>query len=138
LLVSWFRWSLPSPCWVLLAIPQAAGAPPSFGPATSFAVGVSPKSVAAGDLDRDGDLDLARANQLSNDVSVLLSGVGPQHFKCYEVGSEQPDFSGEDVRLTDQFGTEVVHVGDARMLLTPVGSAARPGSRSRSCGRTST
>ena len=45
---------------------------------------------------------------------------GDEHYLGYEVDSERPDFSGEDVRLTDQFGEEVVHVGDARMLLTPV------------------
>jgi parallel beta-helix repeat protein len=38
----------------------------------SFAVGTSPMAVIAADVDHDGDLDLASANETSADVSVLL------------------------------------------------------------------
>ena len=49
----------------------------SFGEATNFAVGDIPQSVAVGDLNGDGHLDLTVANQYSDNVSVLLgSGNG--------------------------------------------------------------
>ncbi|HEY6778658.1 MAG TPA: FG-GAP-like repeat-containing protein, partial [Thermoleophilaceae bacterium] len=44
-----------------------------FSAPTDFAAGDFPKSVAMGDLDGDGDLDLAVANFGSDDVSVLLN-----------------------------------------------------------------
>ncbi|BAC89392.1 FG-GAP-like repeat-containing protein [Gloeobacter violaceus] len=47
-----------------------------FAPPRSFAVGDLPKSVALGDIDGDGDLDIATANRESNDVSVLLNTGG--------------------------------------------------------------
>jgi len=43
-----------------------------FGAANHFAAGANPGSVAVGDFDNDGKLDLATANQGSWDVSVLL------------------------------------------------------------------
>ena len=46
----------------------------SFGPKTDYLTGDFPQQVAIGDLDADGDLDLATANfeSLFNKVSVLL------------------------------------------------------------------
>jgi hypothetical protein len=44
---------------------------PSFLAPASYAVGVDPSAVAAGDFNNDGDLDLAVANFLSGSVSVL-------------------------------------------------------------------
>jgi FG-GAP repeat protein len=46
--------------------------PVSFQAAGNYAVGAGPRSVAMGDFNGDGKLDLAVANQNSNDVSVLL------------------------------------------------------------------
>jgi hypothetical protein len=43
----------------------------SFAAKVDFAVGLSPESVAIGDLDGDGKLDLVVANRVSNTVSVL-------------------------------------------------------------------
>jgi len=44
----------------------------SFGAATNFPVGSSPRSVASGDLNGDGKPDLAAANFSSDNVSILL------------------------------------------------------------------
>ena len=43
----------------------------TLGSATSFTVGLTPFSIATGDLDGDGDLDVATANWDSGDVTVL-------------------------------------------------------------------
>src|SRR5437867_1663522 len=49
----------------------------SFGAATPFSVGSFPESVAVGDFNGDGRLDLAVANTGSNTVSILLrTGAG--------------------------------------------------------------
>src|SRR5437867_5179991 len=49
-----------------------AVATPLFAPFLSFDAGDNPTSVAIGDLNGDGKLDLAVANFVSNTVSVLL------------------------------------------------------------------
>src|SRR5207237_5072267 len=54
---------------------------PSPALAGDFAVGTSPYSVAMGDFNGDGHLDLAVANGGSNDVSVLL-GNGDGTFRA--------------------------------------------------------
>ena len=46
--------------------------PPIFEPQTTYATGTSPQSVAIGDVNGDGRLDLISANSGSNTVSVLL------------------------------------------------------------------
>jgi hypothetical protein len=51
----------------------------SFGAATNFGVGIAPLSVAVGDFNDDGKLDLAVANGGSNAVSILL-GTGTGSF----------------------------------------------------------
>ena len=63
------------------AFPSLAAAPPimsgcatpDFSAATNFAVGTRPASVAVGDFNGDGKLDLATANFNSDNVSVLLN-----------------------------------------------------------------
>jgi len=48
-----------------------------FGAPTNFTVGIGPLSMAGGDLNGDGKLDLVVANGTSNNVSVLLGdGLG--------------------------------------------------------------
>jgi hypothetical protein len=65
----------------------------SFAPQANspFAVGIAPESVAIGNLDGDGNLDLAVANFGSNNVSVLLGdGTGsfaPQANSPFPVGT---------------------------------------------------
>ena len=46
----------------------------SFGAPTHFAVGTGPQSVAVGEFNGDSDPDMAVANELSSNVSVLLGG----------------------------------------------------------------
>ena len=47
-----------------------------FGAAQPYTVGTTPFGVWAGDLDGDGDLDVATANWHSNDVTILRNGGG--------------------------------------------------------------
>jgi uncharacterized protein (TIGR03437 family) len=53
----------------------------SFGAKTDFGTGFSPISVAVGDFNGDGELDLAVANFDSNTVSILL-GTGTGSFEA--------------------------------------------------------
>jgi len=46
---------------------------PDFGPHVTYGVGTNPRDVAVGDLDGDGDLDLAMANWPDHTVSVLMN-----------------------------------------------------------------
>src|SRR5258708_11198224 len=59
--------------------PEAAIQPVSFAPHTDFGTGSIPFSVAVGDFNGDGKLDLAVANSDSNTVSILL-GTGTGSF----------------------------------------------------------
>ena len=56
-----------------LALPTTALAQTSFTSRRDYPVGADPRSVALGDFNHDGLLDLAVANAGSNDVSVRLS-----------------------------------------------------------------
>src|SRR5260370_4309379 len=59
--------------------PEAAVQPVSFGAKSDFGTGTNPLSVAVGDFNGDGKLDLATANEGSNTVSILL-GTGAGSF----------------------------------------------------------
>lgn len=48
----------------------------SFAAPQTFIVGTTPFAVSTGDLDGDGDLDVATANWDSNDVTILRNGGG--------------------------------------------------------------
>ena len=58
-----------------LVKPEAAVQPASFGAKTDFGTGSGPASVAVGDFNGDGNLDLAVANFVDHTVSILL-GTG--------------------------------------------------------------
>src|SRR4051812_38553724 len=60
-----------------LAAPLVACSPFGFARSTRFGVGNNPAAVAVGDFNHDGNLDLAVANYLDDNVSVLLgTGAG--------------------------------------------------------------
>ncbi len=57
-----------------LASPQGgARAQDLFHPKVSYGVGFDPRDVAAGDLNNDGRPELVSANELSDDISVLIN-----------------------------------------------------------------
>jgi hypothetical protein len=65
----------------------------AFPDAKDYTVGNRPQSVAAADLDGDLDVDLAVANALSDDVSILLDeGDGTFAAQVAYVVSEGPAF----------------------------------------------
>ena len=77
-------------------------APGSFFPAVRYAVGTNPFSVAEGDFNGDGNVDLVVGNWDSNNISVLL-GTGAGAFAAavnYNVGTGAQtvavaDFNGD-------------------------------------------
>src|SRR5262245_24103703 len=52
---------------------SSAGSGPSFAAAKSYPAGSTPASVAVGDLNGDGKVDLATANSNPGTLSVLLN-----------------------------------------------------------------
>jgi ankyrin repeat protein len=72
---------------VLLNTTDPGAATPSFAAKQDFAMGASPASVTGGDLNGDGLLDLAVANEDSNTVSVLLNTTAP--------GAATPSFAAK-------------------------------------------
>ncbi len=62
---------------VLLNTTTPGATTPSYAPKSDFRTGTSPSSVAIGDLNGDGQPDLAIANYGSNTVSVLLNTTTP-------------------------------------------------------------
>lgn len=99
---------------------------PSFLPASGINVGISPQSVAVGEFNKDGKLDMAVANSGSGTVSILL-GNGDGLFlpvRDFPAG-KQPnfvvvgDFNGDgkaDLAVTN-FGTTVSDFGNVSILL---------------------
>ena len=81
---------------------SAVPLPVSFAAQVDYAVGSAPDSVAAGDFNGDGKLDLAVANSESNTVSLLL-GNGDGTFQAktdyatgsYPVSMAVGDFNGD-------------------------------------------
>src|SRR3954466_9033926 len=55
-----------------LFVAATAAAATTFAPASNSAAGAEPRSVALGDFNGDGKLDLAEANETSGTVAVLL------------------------------------------------------------------
>jgi len=88
---------------VLLNTTAPGAALPSFDTAQNFLTGTTPASVAFGDLNGDGLLDLAVANNASTNVSVLLNIAAP--------GAATPNFAAKQDFATGG-GPLSVAIGD--------------------------
>jgi hypothetical protein len=107
--------------------PEAAAQTVSFafGAKTDFVTGSFPYSVAVGDFNGDGTLDLATANFRSNTVSILLN-TGPIGFS---LGFDSPTVTaqqGTKIRVTVNInriggftGSVTVTPPDPTMGITP-------------------
>ncbi len=84
---------------VLLNTTPSGATTPTFAPQQAFATGSSPRSVAVGDFNGDGRLDLAVANQGSNSVSVLLNTT--------PVGQTTPAFAPQQTFTTGRYPVSV-------------------------------
>jgi hypothetical protein len=127
----------------------AQGCPtPSFGPASTFGVGVNSASVAVGDFNGDGKLDLAVANSGENPIDVpqphgsvsVLLGNGDGTFQsavtysftgtnlgCIVVG----DFNGDgkvDLAVATSKGGVSVLLGNGDGTFQPAVNSSAPGS----------
>ena len=89
----------------------------TFQPQVTYAVGTSPYALVAGDFNGDGHIDLAVANENSNDVSILL-GNGDGTFQpqvTYAVGPYPSaiaagDFNGDgrtDLAVSNGIGNTI-------------------------------
>src|SRR5207249_4276745 len=72
---------------VLLNTTAPGAAIPSFAAKQDFATGTGPRSVTVSEVNGDGGLDLAVANEGSNTVSVLLNTTAP--------GAAMPSFAAK-------------------------------------------
>jgi FG-GAP-like repeat/S-layer homology domain len=89
LLLAWVSIAVMPGMWFIA--PNMAEAKLLFIAAVNYATGSNPISVAIGDLDGDGDLDLAVTNSWSKDVSVLLgNGDGTFQSAVNYVAGESP------------------------------------------------
>ncbi len=88
---------------VLLNTTATGATTPTFAPAQSFAAGTAPRSVAVGDINGDGQADLAVANIGTGDVSVLLNTTA--------TGATTPTFAPA-VNFTTDNSPESVAMGD--------------------------
>src|SRR5438552_2551988 len=88
---------------VLLNTTTPGAATPTFAARQDFVAGTLPASVTVGDVNGDGKLDLAVANQGSTTVSVLLNTTAP--------GAATPSFAPKQDFATGAFPRSVT-VGD--------------------------
>ena len=66
---------------VSLTVQPSAGAGPLLAPASTVTTGAGPRSIAVGDLNGDGRIDLAVATFDVNNLTTLLFGDGKAGFK---------------------------------------------------------
>jgi len=105
---------------LLLALPSPLLGQ-SFRQAPTFSTGNLPDSIAAGDFNLDGNADLAIANGLSDDVSILMGdgagGLAPaaNHYAPGPVAVASEDFNGDDLSdlaVAGSSGTVSIWLGD--------------------------
>ena len=76
--------------------------------AAPYSTGTSPQSIALGDVDGDGDLDIITANQLSNTASVLLNqGSKGLAFSLMNV-TAQEGFNGNNPTVLSRTSTPFI------------------------------
>jgi len=91
-----------------------------FRPAVNYGAGTNPYSVATGDFNGDGKLDLAATGFYSHNVSVLLGNsdgtfqdalnYGPVYYP-YSISAGDFDRNGKlDLVVTDWFGSDTVSI----------------------------
>jgi hypothetical protein len=94
----------------------------TFQPAVNFNTGANPYSVAVADLNDDGRLDIATANQRSNTASVLLGDVPPAVLSINRTSPAGANIAGGTVTYTVAFNEPVTGVGPTDFLLAMTGS----------------
>ncbi|HSZ59174.1 MAG TPA: FG-GAP-like repeat-containing protein [Tepidisphaeraceae bacterium] len=94
----------------------------TFQPAVNFNTGVNPYALAVADLNGDGRLDIATANQRSNTVSVLLGDVPPTVLSINRASPPGPITSDSSVTYTVTFNESVtgVNASDFSLALNGV------------------
>lgn len=91
----------------------------SFGAKTDFGTGGSPSSVAVGDFNGDGKLDLAVANVISNTVSILL-GTGTGSFGAktdFATGSRPASVAVDDFNRDGKLDLAVANDNDSTVSI---------------------
>ncbi|MBL7992118.1 MAG: VCBS repeat-containing protein, partial [Candidatus Kapabacteria bacterium] len=92
---------------------RAGAGPGTFVPGSTPAVGTVPRSVSFGDVDGDGDLDMAVANNSSNNVSVLVNTGGGAYAAAvnYPAGTSPTSVSFGDVDGDGDLDMAVANTG---------------------------
>jgi hypothetical protein len=93
----------------------------TFQPAVNFNTGVNPYALAVADLNGDGRLDIATANQRSNTVSVLLGDVPPTVLSINRASPPGPITSDSSVIYTVTFNEPVTGVDTTDFQLALAG-----------------
>jgi uncharacterized protein (DUF2141 family) len=106
-------------CLLCLPVAVSLAQTVSFGAATNFAVGSNPDSVALGDVNGDGKLDLAVGNSGSNNVSILL-GNGTGSFGAatnFAVGTDPRSVALGDVNGDGKLDLVVANNGSGNVSI---------------------
>ncbi|WP_422931760.1 beta strand repeat-containing protein [Singulisphaera sp. PoT] len=105
---------------ILINTTAAGATTPSFAPYAEFATGSSPSTLAVGDLNQDGKVDLVVGNAGSNNISVLLNTTA--------AGATTPSFAPKSDVAIDG-GPSSIAIGDLNTDGKPDLVVAVPDSR---------